>query len=120
VRTKELKELKKLAAHGGASVYGEDQPAETPVKAVNRLCKATNYWVKHGKPLDTKKEADEADEEAKREFAMENGDFAPGGPDTRGGGQIEEEPIGDEPAPLMAKLGTLTRRKSHREADTSG
>ena len=51
---------------------------------------------------------------------MENGDFAAGGPDTRGGGHIEEEPIGDEPAPLLAKLGTITRRKSHREADTSG
>ena len=112
MRTKELKELKKLAHHGGASVYGEGQPG------VNQLCKATNYWVKHGKPLDPKQEAE--DEEARRAFALGSGDFAPGGPDARGGGQIEEEPIGDEPAPLLAKLGTITRRKSHREADTSG
>ena len=111
VRTKELKDLKKLAHHGGASVYGENQPG------INQLCKATNYWVKHGKPIETKKETDE--EEARRVFAMENGDFAPGGPDTRGGGQIEEEPIGDEPPPLLAKLGTITRRKSQREMESS-
>ena len=41
VRTKELKQLKKLGAHGGASVYG-DEPHEIPA-----LCKNTNGWIKN-------------------------------------------------------------------------
>ena len=47
VRTKELKQLKRLSNHGGATVYGQDQPE------VHTLCKNTNEWVRNHRAIGT-------------------------------------------------------------------
>ena len=57
VRTKELKQLKKLHRDGGASVYGDvgaDGDIDVPL-----LCKNTNYWVKNHRAIGTLKNEEE-------------------------------------------------------------
>ena len=57
VRTKELKELKKLHKDGAASVYGEvglDGENDIP-----QLCKNTNYWIRNHRAIGTLKNEEE-------------------------------------------------------------
>ena len=57
VRTKELKELKRLHKEGAASVYGEvgaEQDVDIPA-----LCKNTNHWIRNHRAVGTLKNDDE-------------------------------------------------------------
>jgi len=56
VRTKELKHIKKMAMHGGATVYGDTDDV-TPIP---KLCKATNFWIKNHRAIGTLKNEEEA------------------------------------------------------------
>ena len=57
VRTKELKELKKLHKEGAASVYGDvgiDGEVDIP-----QLCKNTNAWIRNHRAVGTLKNEEE-------------------------------------------------------------
>lgn len=49
VRTKELKHLKRMSAHGGATIYGEND------FTINQLCKNTNEWIRNHRAIGTLK-----------------------------------------------------------------
>jgi len=50
VRTKELKQLKKLDRHGGATVYSQQEPID-----IKTLCRNTNYWIRNHRAIGTLK-----------------------------------------------------------------
>ena len=49
MRTKELKHLKRMSAHGGATIYGEND------FTINQLCKNTNEWIRNHRAIGTLK-----------------------------------------------------------------
>ena len=76
VRTKELKHLRKMATHGGASVFGEEQVE------VHELCKNTNAWIRNHRAVGTLKNEEKG--------------IVPYPELELGGSQIEEEPPSNE------------------------
>ena len=102
VRTKELKELKRLHKEGAASVYGEigvDGEVDIP-----QLCKNTNHWIRNHRAVGALKNDEEG--------------VVPYPELQAGGGDIIEEEDKVEEANESANLlkqGTIMRRKTVRE-----
>ena len=88
VRTKELKQLKRLNTHGGMSVYGanDDDPTNQNAQLdVHTLCRNTNEWIRNHRAIGVL-----ANEEGENEF-------------DQGEGIIEEEPIETDARPALFK-----------------
>eukprot|EP00354_Favella_ehrenbergii_P012617 CAMPEP_0170457422 /NCGR_PEP_ID=MMETSP0123-20130129/4715_1 /TAXON_ID=182087 /ORGANISM="Favella ehrenbergii, Strain Fehren 1" /LENGTH=254 /DNA_ID=CAMNT_0010721201 /DNA_START=3055 /DNA_END=3819 /DNA_ORIENTATION=+ len=50
VKTKELKHVKKMGLHGGASVYNKPDAEFVPL---NQLCRNTNYYIRNNREIGT-------------------------------------------------------------------